>query len=58
MVGEDLRLGKNVLLVAHGNVIRSLIMLIEKLDPVAIEKVEVGTAVPLIYHLDENFVMV
>ncbi|MCK5539782.1 MAG: 2,3-diphosphoglycerate-dependent phosphoglycerate mutase [Deltaproteobacteria bacterium] len=58
VVGEDLRLGKNVLLVAHGNVIRSLIMLVEKLDPEAIVKVEVGTAVPLIYHLDENFVMV
>ena len=55
VVGEDLRLGKNVLLVAHGNVIRSLVMLVEKLDPAAIEKVEVGTAVPLIYHIDENF---
>ena len=55
VVGEDLRLGKNVLLVAHGNVIRSLVMLVEKLDPSAIEKVEVGTAIPLIYHLDENF---
>ena len=28
-VGEDLRLGKNILLVAHGNVIRSLIMLLK-----------------------------
>ena len=58
VVGEDLRLGKNILLVAHGNVIRSLVMLVEKLDPLAIEKVEVGTAVPLIYHLDENFEVV
>ena len=58
VVGEDLRLGKNVLLVAHGNVIRSLVMLVEKLDPLAIEKVEVGTAVPLIYNLDENFTVV
>ena len=58
VVGEDLRLGKNVLLVAHGNVIRSLIMLVEKLDPLAIAKVEVGTAVPIIFHVDENFVRV
>ena len=58
VVGEDLRLGKNVLLVAHGNVIRSLVMLVEKLDSSAIEKVEVGTAVPLIYNLDENFAVV
>ena len=58
VIGEDLRLGKNVLLVAHGNVIRSLIMLVEKLDPSAIVKVEVATAAPLVYHLDENFVMI
>ncbi len=55
VVGEDLRLGKNVLLVAHGNVIRSLIMLIEKLDPLAVADLEVATATPLLYHLDENF---
>ncbi len=55
VVGEDLRLGKNVLLVAHGNVIRSLVMMIEKLSPDEIVEIEVGTAEPLIYHLDENF---
>ncbi|MEA1922954.1 MAG: 2,3-bisphosphoglycerate-dependent phosphoglycerate mutase [Pseudomonadota bacterium] len=55
VVGEDLRLGKNVLLVAHGNVIRSLVMLVEKLEPAEVVKLEVGTAVPLIYNLDENF---
>ena len=55
VVGEDLRLGKNVLLVAHGNVIRSLVMMIEKLTPVEIAGVEVGTAQPLIYHLDGDF---
>ena len=58
VVGEDLRLGKNVLLVAHGNVIRSLIMMIEKLDNLDIAKVEVGTAVPLVYNLDETFAVV
>ena len=58
VVGEDLRLGKNILLVAHGNVIRSLVMLIEKLDSQAIAKLEVGTAVPLIYHLDEKFAVI
>ncbi len=55
VVGEDLRLGKNVLLVAHGNVIRSLVMMIEKLSSTDVAKVEVGTAEPLIYDLDENF---
>ncbi len=55
VVGEDLRLKKKVLLVAHGNVIRSLIMMIEQLSPAEIAEVEVGTAQPLIYHLDGNF---
>ncbi len=55
VIGEDLRLGKNVLLVAHGNVIRSLVMMIEELSPTAIAEVEIGTAEPLIYDLDENF---
>ena len=55
VVGEDLRLEKNVLLVAHGNVIRSLVMMIEKLTPAEIAEIEVGTAQPLIYHLDGNF---
>lgn len=57
VVGEDLRLGKNVLLVAHGNVIRSLVMLVEKLNPLEVVKLKVGTAVPLLYSLDENFTM-
>ncbi|MCD6292666.1 MAG: 2,3-bisphosphoglycerate-dependent phosphoglycerate mutase [Deltaproteobacteria bacterium] len=58
VVGEDLRLGKNVLLVAHGNVIRSLVMLVEKLDPAAAAKLEIGTAAPLIYELDEKFTII
>ncbi len=55
VIGEDLRLEKNVLLVAHGNVIRSLIMMIEKLTPEEIAEIEVGTAQPQVYHLDGDF---
>ncbi|HDS16635.1 MAG TPA: 2,3-bisphosphoglycerate-dependent phosphoglycerate mutase [Proteobacteria bacterium] len=57
VVGEDLRLGGNVLLVAHGNVLRSLVMMIEKLDADKIEQVEVGTAQPLLYELDQDFAL-
>ncbi|MBN2707292.1 MAG: 2,3-bisphosphoglycerate-dependent phosphoglycerate mutase [Deltaproteobacteria bacterium] len=57
VVGEDLRLGGNVLLVAHGNVLRSLVMMIEKLDAEKIEQVELGTAQPLLYELDKDFVL-
>lgn len=52
IVVNDLRLGKNVLLVAHGNVLRSLVMLIEGLDPAGIEEVEIATAAPILYQFD------
>jgi len=51
VVGEDLRLGKNVLLVAHGNLIRTLIKLVEGLSPKAVEEVAVATASPRVYVL-------
>ncbi len=51
VVAEDLRLGKNVLLVAHGNLIRTLIKLVEGLSPAAIEEVAVATASPRVYCL-------
>ena len=51
VVEEDLRLGKRVLLVAHGNLIRTLIKLVEKLSPEEVEEVAVATATPLVYQL-------
>ncbi len=53
MEEEDLRPGKNILLVAYGNIIHSLI--IERLSPATIFEVEVATETPLIYGFDENF---
>ncbi len=47
---EDLVRGKNVLLVAHGNVLRSLVMKLENLSPAAVAAVELGNAVPLRYE--------
>jgi 2,3-bisphosphoglycerate-dependent phosphoglycerate mutase len=43
--------GQDVLVVAHGNSLRALIMMLEKLTPEAILKVELGTGVPIIYDL-------
>ncbi len=45
----DLMAGKDVLVVAHGNSLRSIVMEIEKLTPEQILKTEIGTGVAWIY---------
>lgn len=49
-----LKEGKNVLVVAHGNSLRALIMFLEKLSSEEILKVEIPTGVPIVYELDDN----
>lgn len=46
--------GKSVLVVAHGNSLRSLIMAIEGLTPVQILMRELETGVPVLYRLKAN----
>ncbi len=47
----DIRQGKDVLVVAHGNSNRSIVMALEKLSGDAIMQVELATGVPLVYEL-------
>lgn len=49
-----LKQGKNIIISAHGNSLRALIMYLEGLTPEEILKKELGTAKPIIYDLDEN----
>lgn len=49
-----LRAGKNVLVVAHGNSLRSLVMFVEHLTPDEILKTEIATGVPITYELDKD----
>lgn len=49
-----LKAGKNIIISAHGNSLRALIMYLEKLSPEEILKVEIPTGVPKEYQLDEN----
>jgi 2,3-bisphosphoglycerate-dependent phosphoglycerate mutase len=49
-----LKEGKNVLVVAHGNSLRALIMFVEHLTPEQILKTEVATGVPITYELDQD----
>jgi len=46
--------GANVLVAAHGNSLRALVMVLEKLTPEQILKREIGTGVPLIYRLNAD----
>lgn len=49
-----LKEGKNVVIAAHGNSLRALIMYLEKMTPEQILEFEIGTAVPRVYELDNN----
>ena len=50
-----LKKGKNVLIAAHGNSLRALIMKLENLSEKEILELNLPTAVPLVYELDETF---
>jgi len=54
-IAPDLRLGRRVLIVAHGNSLRALIQHLEKLTPAEIMQVNVPTGVPIYYELEEDF---
>jgi 2,3-bisphosphoglycerate-dependent phosphoglycerate mutase len=47
----DIRQGKNVLVVAHGNSNRSIVMAIEDLTPEQILKTELATGAPYLYEV-------
>jgi 2,3-bisphosphoglycerate-dependent phosphoglycerate mutase len=49
-----LKEGKNVVIAAHGNSLRALIMYLEKMTPAQILEFEIGTAVPRVYELDKD----
>jgi 2,3-bisphosphoglycerate-dependent phosphoglycerate mutase len=47
----ELRAGKNVLIVAHGNSLRSLVMHLDRLTPQQVIDLSIDTGVPLLYRL-------
>jgi 2,3-bisphosphoglycerate-dependent phosphoglycerate mutase len=46
--------GERVLVSAHGNSLRALVMVLDRLSPAEIVKREIGTGVPLIYRLNAD----
>lgn len=50
----DLDSGMNVLVAAHGNSLRSIVMHIEEISPEEITKLEIPTGVPMHYEFDNG----
>jgi 2,3-bisphosphoglycerate-dependent phosphoglycerate mutase len=50
----DVMRGKRVLVSAHGNSLRSLAMVLDKLTPDEVVKLEIATGVPLVYRLNAD----
>ncbi len=53
-IEPDLQSGKNVLVAAHGNSLRSIVMSIENLSPEEILSVEIPTGVPIHYEFENG----
>ena len=53
-IWPDVKAGRNVLVAAHGNSLRALIMYLEELTAQQILEREVATGAPIIYHLTEH----
>jgi 2,3-bisphosphoglycerate-dependent phosphoglycerate mutase len=53
-IAGDLRLGKNVLVVAHGNSNRSIVMQLDRLSGEQVVALELATGAPLVYELEKD----
>jgi 2,3-bisphosphoglycerate-dependent phosphoglycerate mutase len=53
-IAPQLRKGKSIIVAAHGNTLRALVMHLEGLSDEEIEQVEIPTGIPLVYELDEG----
>jgi 2,3-bisphosphoglycerate-dependent phosphoglycerate mutase len=53
-IEPKLKEGKNIVIAAHGNSLRALIMYLEHMTPQQILEFEIGTAIPRYYELDNN----
>jgi len=53
-IAPKIKGGKKLIIAAHGNSLRALIMSLDKLSPEEILNVEIPTGVPKVYELDEE----
>ena len=55
VIKKDMEKGKRVLIVAHGNSLRSLVKYFDKLSDEEIIDVNIPTGIPLVYEFDDKF---
>ncbi|MCB0422471.1 MAG: 2,3-diphosphoglycerate-dependent phosphoglycerate mutase [Bdellovibrionales bacterium] len=53
-IAPQIKLGKKVLICAHGNSLRALIKYLDDVSDDEISQLNIPTAIPLVYELDEN----
>jgi 2,3-bisphosphoglycerate-dependent phosphoglycerate mutase len=53
-IAPELAAGRNVLVAAHGNSLRALVKMLDRLSDEAIVEINIPTGVPLVYELDEK----
>lgn len=53
-IAPEIMAGKKVLIAAHGNSLRAIVMMLEHMTPDQIIAVEIPTGKPLVYELDEK----
>jgi 2,3-bisphosphoglycerate-dependent phosphoglycerate mutase len=53
-IAAELRSGRNVLVVAHGNSLRALVKMLDDIPDGEIAELNIPTGVPLLYELDET----
>jgi 2,3-bisphosphoglycerate-dependent phosphoglycerate mutase len=54
VIAPDLRAGKNVLIAAHGNSLRALVKMLDKVSDDDITAFNIPTGIPLAYELDDD----
>lgn len=54
VIVPDLKIGKKIIIVAHGNSLRGLVKYLDNLSDKEVMNLEIPTGVPLVYELDEN----
>lgn len=52
VIAPRIAAGQRLLVVSHGNILRSLVMHLDRIAPQDIEKVEIPSGVPLVYRFD------
>ena len=57
-IKPELEAGKTVLVAAHGNSLRALIMHLEHMSEEDVINLNLPTGVPVVYDLDENYEVV